>query len=210
MDENSLLPADRVEGLLHMLCEELFDTVDEVRTLACQSISQEAGMAVPLQYLLCILDLPQARQALLAAAPAWREALERLEALVQHVDTVWAEDQRGWAAYETLLRAPFLVKRPSQPDLRDWDVLLILERDSCFGGAWDGLMEWLHQQGSRENQADIQRVRQLAAFERAYRVNLRDVVSQPADQQASGQAADGAQPPTSSPSPLRPSNPLIL
>lgn len=62
---------DRVEGLLHMLCEELFDDVDKVRTLACQSIDHEAGMAVPLQYLLCVLDLPQARQALSEAAPSF-------------------------------------------------------------------------------------------------------------------------------------------
>lgn len=177
MNEKGVVLADRVEGLLHMLCEELFDDVDEVRTLACQSIDREAGMTVPLQYLLCTLDLPQARQALLAALPDWREAVDRLEALVQHVDTVWTEDQRGWAAYEALLRAPFPVKRPSQPDLRDWDVLLILERNSRFGGAWDGLMEWLHQQGSRANQADIQRIRQLAAFERAHGVDVLRVLS---------------------------------
>ncbi len=82
--------ADRVEGLLHMVCEELFDSVDEVRALACQSIDREAGMAVPLQYLLCVLDLPQARQALIEAVPAWRAALDRLDALLQHVDAVWA------------------------------------------------------------------------------------------------------------------------
>ncbi len=128
--------ADRVEGLLHLLCEELFDDVDEVRTLACQSIDHEAGMAVPLQYLLCTLYLPQARQALLETTPAWREALERLEALLQHVDAVRAEDRRGWANLETLLHAPWPVRRPNQPDLRDWDVLLALERDGRFSGSW--------------------------------------------------------------------------
>ncbi len=168
--------ADRVEGLLHMMCEELFDDVDEVRTLACQGIDREAGMAVPLQYLLCVLDLPQARQALLAAAPAWREALDRLEALVQHVDTVWAEDRRGWANLEALHLAPWPLRRPRAPDLRDWDVLLALERDGRFGGSWDAQLEWLHQQGSRENQADIQRILQLAAFERAHGVAVMAVL----------------------------------
>lgn len=177
MDENGLLPADRVEGLLHMLCEELFDDVEEVRTLACQSIDHEAGMSVPLQYLLCTLDLPRARQALLETTPAWREALERLEALLQHIDAVWAEDRRGWANLETLLHAPWPVRRPNQPDLRDWDVLLALERDSCFGGSWDAQLEWLHQQGSRENQADIQRILQLAAFERTQGVDVLGVLS---------------------------------
>ncbi len=177
MDEISLLPAERVEGLLHMLCEELFDTVDEVRTLACQSIDREAGMAVPLQYLLCTLDLPQARRALLAAAPAWREALDRLEALVQHADTVWTEDRRGWANLETLLHAPWPVQRPREPDLRDWDVLLALERDGRFGGSWDAQLEWLHQQGSRENQGDIQRILRLAAFERAHGASVMAVLS---------------------------------
>ena len=170
MDNNGLRTEDRVEGLLHMLCEELFDSADEVRTLACQSIDREAGMAVPLQFLLCTLDLPQARQALLAATPAWRAALEQLEALLQHVDAVWAEDRRGWANLETLLHAPWPIRRPWQPDLRDGDVLLALERDHCFGGSWDAQLEWLHQQGSRENQADIQRILQLAAFERTHGV----------------------------------------
>ncbi|GEM_PF-3098699 len=172
MDSDGLQTEDRVEGLLHMLCEELFDDVDEVRTLACQSIDREAGMAVPLQYLLCTLDLPQARRALLAAAPAWREALTRLEALVQHAEVIWTEDQRGWANLETLLHAPWPVRRPAQPDLRDWDVLLALERDGCFGGSWDAQLEWLHQQGSSENQADIQRILSLAAFEQAHSVTV--------------------------------------
>ncbi len=165
-----VMMADRVEGLLHMLCEELFDDGNEVRTLACQSIDHAAGMTVPLQYLLCTLDLPQARQALLAATPAWRTALDMLEALLQHADVVWAEDRRGWANLEALLHAPWPVRRPQQPDLRDWDVLLALERDGRFGGSWDAQLEWLHQQGSRENQADIQRILQLAAFERTHGV----------------------------------------
>ena len=176
MDEISLLPAERVEGLLHMLCEELFDTVDEMRTLACQSIDHEAGMAVPLQYLLCVLDLPQARQALSEAAPAWRAALDQFEALLQHVDAVWAEDRRGWANLEALHHAPWPVRRPREPDLRDWDVLLVLERNSRFGGSWDAQLEWLHQQGSRENQPDIQRILQLAAFERAHGVDVMGVL----------------------------------
>jgi hypothetical protein len=176
MDNNGLLPADRVEGLLHMLCEELFDEVDEVRTLACQSIDHEAGMAVPLQYLLCVLDLPQARRALMEAAPAWRAALDQMEALLQHVETVWAEDRRGWAGLEALLHAPWPVRRPRLPDLRDGDVLLALERDSCFGGLWDAQLEWLHQQGSRENQADIQRILQLAAFERTHGMGVLEVL----------------------------------
>jgi hypothetical protein len=186
MIETGVFEEDRVEGLLHLLCEELFDAVDEVRTLACQSIDHEAGMTVPLQYLLCILDLPQARRALLEAAPAWRAALERLEALVLHADAVWAEDRRGWANLEALLHAPWPVRRPSQPDLRDWDVLLALERDGRFGGSWDAQLEWLHQQGSRENQPDIQRILQLAAFERAYGASVQAVLSEKVQQVAGG------------------------
>lgn len=176
MEENGVTLSDRVEALLQMVCEELFDAEDQVRALACQSVVPELGALVPLQYLLCILDLPRGRQALLAALPAWREALDSLAALVEHVEVVWAEDRRGWAAHQALLTAPFPVRRPSQPDLRDWDTLLVLERDARFGGSWDRQMEWLHQQGTRQNQGDIQRIRQLAAFERTYKVNLRDVL----------------------------------
>jgi len=181
-EETGVSQADRVEALLHLMCEELFDVEDQVRLLACQSLAAEADYRAPLQYLLCTLDLPAARQVLMQALPAWQAALEGLAALIHHVDDVWAEDRRGWAPFEALLKAPFAVRRPSQPDLREWDVLLILERDGRFGGAWDGLMEWLHQHGSREHQADIQRIRQLAAFEHAYQVNLRNVVSGEADQ----------------------------
>jgi len=169
--------ADRLEALLHLLCEELWDGSDQVRALACQSRIPEAGLTFPLQYLLCVLNLPEGRRALAAALPAWQEALDGLAALLAHVDEVRAEDRRGWAPYVCLLTAPFPVRRPSWPDLRDWDTLLVLERDGRFAGSWDGLMEWLHQQGSRENQGDIRRIRQLAAFERAYRVDLLDVLN---------------------------------
>ncbi|HRX04089.1 MAG: hypothetical protein KDI07_14295 [Anaerolineae bacterium] len=177
MNETSFLPADRVEGLLHMLCEELWERDDQVRLLACQSVESEPGVAVPLQYLLCTLDLPGGRAALRQALPAWRSALDDLGALLDHADDVWAEDRRGWAPFVTLHKAPFPIRRPSGPDLRDWDVLLVMERDACFGGSWQGLLERLHQQGSRENQRDIQRVLQLDAFERAFGVNLRRVLS---------------------------------
>lgn len=168
---------DRVEALLHLLCEEQFDAQDEVRTLACQHINREAGMSVPLQYLLCILDLPQARAALRAALPAWAEAVRQLETLLEHVETVWAEDRRGWASLSSLLLAPWPVRRPGQPDLRDHDVLLMLERDLQFNGSWDAQLEALHQQGSRQNQPDIQRILQLAAFERQHHTNLREVLA---------------------------------
>lgn len=167
---------DRVEALLHLLCEELFDAEDEVCTLACQHINHEAGNSVPLQYLLCILELPQARAALRAALPAWVEAAGLLAALLEHVEVVWAEDTRGCAALSSLLQAPWPVRRPGQPDLRDHDVLLMLERDLQFHGSWDAQIESLHQQGSRQNQADIQRILQLAAFERRHHVNLRELL----------------------------------
>lgn len=172
-----ITPQDRVEALLHLLCEELFDAEDEVRTLACQSIDHEAGMSVPLQYLICRLDLPAARAALHAALPDWTEALQRLDDLLAHAETVWAEDGRGWAGLSCLLTAPWPVRRPSQPDLRDHDLLLTLERDARFGGSWDAQLEWLHQQGSRQNQPDIRRILQLAAFEREQRVNLHDLLA---------------------------------
>ncbi|MCB0201105.1 MAG: hypothetical protein KDI03_13630 [Anaerolineae bacterium] len=177
MNENAWLPADRVEGLLHMLCEELWEVEDEVRLLACQSADGEPGVVIPLQYLLCTLDAPAGREALRQALPAWRAALDDLGALLDHADDVWAEDRRGWAPFVALHKAPFPVRRPSGPDLRDWDVLLVLERDARFGGSWQGLLEWLHQQGSRANQRDIQRVLQLDGFERAFQVDLRSVLS---------------------------------
>jgi hypothetical protein len=170
--ETGITVSDRVEALLERICEELWEAEDQVRLLTCQSVIPELGMSVPLQYLVCILDVPEARRALLAALPAWREALDGLAALLEHADAVWAEDTRGWAPWQALLTAPFSVRRPCQPDLRDPDVLLVLERNSCFGGSWELQMEWLHLQGSRENQADIQRIRQMAAFERTNYVNL--------------------------------------
>lgn len=172
-----ITPQDRVEALLHLLCEELFDAEDEVRTLACQSIDRAADMSVPLQYLICRLDLPAARAALRATLPDWAAALQRLDALLAQTETVWAGDRRGWAGFSSLLSAPWPVRRPNQADLRDHDVLLILERDARFGGSWDAQLEWLHQRGSRQNQPDIRRILQLAAFEREQRVNVRDVLT---------------------------------
>lgn len=172
-----MLPADRVEGLLHMLCEELWETDDQVRLLACQSVECEPGVTVPLQYLLCTLDVAGGRAALKEALPAWRRALDELAALLEHADDVWAEDRRGWAPFVALHTAPFPVRRPARPDLRDWDVLLVLERDARFDGSWQAFMEWLHGQGSRANQPDIQRIRQLEGFERAFQVNVRNVLS---------------------------------
>ena len=170
--ESCVTVADRVEALLERICEELWEAEDQVRLLTCQSVIPELGISVPLQYLLCILDVPEARRALQGALPAWRQALDGLAALIDHAEVAWAEDTRGWASWQTLLTAPFPIRRPSLPDLRDGDVLLVYERDSCFEGSWDMQMEWLHQHGSRENQADIQRIRQLSAFERAHHVNL--------------------------------------
>ncbi len=176
MSSFPVTPQDRVEALLHLLCEELFDEQNEVRTLACQHIDHQAGVSVPLQYLLCRLDLPQARAALLAALPAWEQAVQQLAALVTHIASVWAEDARGWAGFSSLLHAPWSVQRPAQPDVRDHDVLLLLERDLQYHGSWDALLEALHQQGSRQNQSEIQRILQLAAFERTYQVNLQEIV----------------------------------
>ena len=78
----------------------------------------------------------------------------------------WRVSARSWP-----------VQRPREPDLRDWDVLLALERDGRFGGSWDAQLEWLHQQGSRENQGDIQRILRLAAFERAHGASVMAVLS---------------------------------
>lgn len=168
--------SDRVEALLGSICEELWDSEEQIRLLTCQSVVPELGLSVPLQYLVCILDAPAARRALSTALAAWRQALESLAALLDHAEMVWAEDTRGWAPWQALLTAPFPVRRPSQPDLRDGDVLLVYERDSCFDGSWDRQMEWLHQHGSRENQADIQRIRQISAFEQAHHVDLWQVL----------------------------------
>lgn len=177
MSDMSVVEADRVEALLHLMCEELFDQVDQVRALACQSVEAEAGMVVPLQYLLCVLDLPEARHALQAALPAWRSALEQLQSLLDHVEAMWDEDPYGCANLSALLYAPWPVRRPSRPDLRDADMLLVLERNLRFGGSWDAFMEWLHLHGSRQYQAAIQRIRQLAAFEQGHQVDIMDVLS---------------------------------
>lgn len=177
MSNVSVADADRVEALLHLMCEELFDQVDQVRALACQSVEAEAGMVVPLQYLLCVLDLPEARQALQAVLPAWKSGLEQLQSLLSHVEAVWAEDTCGCANLSALLYAPWPVRRPPRPDLRDADVLLALERNLRFGGSWDAFMEWLHLNGSRQHQAAIQRIRQLAAFEQGHQVDVMDVLS---------------------------------
>ncbi|MCS6843463.1 MAG: hypothetical protein NZ528_03935 [Caldilineales bacterium] len=177
MNEACVTEADRVEALLHLMCEELFDQVDQVRALACQSVEAEAGMVVPLQYLLCVLNLPEARHALQAALPAWQTALDQLTSLLDHVEAVWVEDPCGCASLEALLYAPWPVRRPPGPDLRDADVLLALERNLRFGGSWDAFMEWLHLDGSRRHQETIRRIRQLADFEWAHGVDVMAVLS---------------------------------
>jgi len=142
-----------------------------------QPTSEGVGDPIPLQYALCTLDLPAARGVI-------RHTAQALLALLIAVDgpaaspqaAAWTDDDLdGCRKFRALLAAPNWLLRPVEPDNRDPDVALLLERE-LGGRGWPGLLETLHQAGSVEWQPAIRRCREMMRFEEETGVNLAKLV----------------------------------
>ncbi len=133
----------------------------------------DAREPIPLQYALCTLDLPAARGVI-------RHAAQALLALLDAVDGSTGSPQvaaratdtlDGCSKFRALLAAPDWLLRPVEPDTRDFDVALLLERE-LGGQGWPGLLGALHRAGSVEWQPAIRRCRELMRFEAETGVDL--------------------------------------
>jgi len=134
-------------------------------------------MVVPYQYLLLTLASDQARAGTRQAAQAVRDAADQLLALLEAYEQAAAGEHPEWAKLIALLQAPFPVEIPPNCDTRDPDVISVMIRDTRFEGSWEKNLNWLAQQGSEEQRRiSAARIRQLAAFEETYGVNLADLL----------------------------------
>jgi hypothetical protein len=131
--------------------------------------SPATGEVLPAQYLLLVRDLPHTRSAL-------RQAALDLLALLDAAQAGYAGDSEdGCGRFRALLAAPGWLLRPAEPDGRDPDVALLLERERG-GQGWPGLLEALHQAGSVEWQPAIRRCRELMRFEMETGVDLAELM----------------------------------
>jgi hypothetical protein len=159
-----------VEALLEGLAlhDEACEAYPDLMALRARAQGENGPPLLPLQWVLCVADVPLARRLI-------RHAARSLLGLLDAADAGW---RRGQASncplWEVLAAAPDWLLRPDPPDDDDPDVALLLERDESFGGDWNGLIEELHRAGSRTWQEAIARCRAMQRFERAHQVNLRD------------------------------------
>jgi hypothetical protein len=134
-------------------------------------------MVVPYQYLLLTLASDQARAGTRQTAQAVRDAAERLLALLETYEQAATGEHPEWAKFIALLQAPFPVEIPPDCDTRDPDVIAVMIRDTRFEGSWEKNLGWLARHGSEEQRrTSAARIRQLAAFEETYGVNLADLL----------------------------------
>ncbi|TEU17160.1 MAG: hypothetical protein E3J21_09095 [Anaerolineales bacterium] len=176
-------PTQSVEKLLRALFE---GTASDGPWVAHNGIAWEMeelayheplDMLVPYQYLLLTLASDEARAATRQTAQAVRAAADRLLALLETYEQAAAGEHPEWAKFIALLEAPFPVEIPPNCDTRDPDVIAVMLRDTRFEGSWEKNLEWMTLCGSGEQQRlDGTRIRQLAAFEEAYGVNLADLL----------------------------------
>jgi hypothetical protein len=141
------------------LVEALLDGA--IRSGLCPELrgcTPATGEVLPAQYLLLVRDLPGTRSAL-------RQAALGLLALLDAAEAGYACDgEDGCGKFQALLSAPDWLLRPAEPDSRDLDVALLLERERG-GQGWPDLLEALHQAGSVEWQPAIRRCREMMRFE---------------------------------------------
>lgn len=175
--------AEAVEMLLRVFFEGSASDVPWVRHWGIEAEMEELAyhkeldMPVPYQYLLLTLAGDATREATRETAEAVRDAVEKLLALLDLYDEVRQGEHPEWAKLVALLEAPFPVKRPSNCDTRDPDVISVMIRDIRFGGSWEKKLRWLALQGTEAQQRiDGARARRLAAFEEAYGVDLADLL----------------------------------
>jgi hypothetical protein len=148
------------------LLEALLDGA--IRSGLCPELrgcTPATGEVLPAQYLLLVRDLPHTRSAL-------RQAVLGLSALLDAAEASYTfGNGDGCGKFRALLAAPDWLLRPVEPDNRDLDVALLLERE-LGGRGWPGLLEALHQAGSVEWQPAIRRCREMMRFETETRVDL--------------------------------------
>jgi hypothetical protein len=168
-----------VEALLAglVLDDEACETHPELESLRAlaETVGTGPGGGEPgtLQWLLCAADLPAARRIIRRSAWALLDLLEC-------IDDGHAEGERnGCPLWSALRHAPPWLARPAEPDDRQDDIALLLERDESYHGDWQALIEALHQAGSRPWQWAIRRCRRMQRFERDYAVNLRALLEPP-------------------------------
>ena len=134
-------------------------------------------MVVPYQYLLLTLASDETRAVTRQTAQAVRDAADRILALLETYEQAAAGEHPEWSKFVALLEAPFPVETPPNCDTRDPDVIAVMIRDIQFEGSWEKNLNWLARHGSEEQRRlDGARIRQLAAFEEAYGVNLSDLL----------------------------------
>lgn len=152
-------------NIAHLL-EALLDGA--IRSGLCPELrgcTPVTGEVLPAQYLLLVRDLPRTRSAL-------RQAALDLLALLDAAEAGYAfGNGDGFGKFRALLAAPDWLLRPAEPDSRDFDVALLLERE-LGGQGWPGLLEALHQAGSVSWQPAIRRCREMMRFEAEKGVDL--------------------------------------
>ena len=166
-----MLTPHLIEALLAglLLDDEACEAYPELGEL--RQRAQLGGAPLPLQWALCVADLPLARGLIRHTAAA-------LLALLDGIDGGWAAGQRdGCPLWHTLQRAPDWLLLPDKPDDNEADIALLLERDESYGGDWQALIEALHRAGSREWQWAIRRCRAMQAYEKGHEANLRDLLT---------------------------------
>jgi hypothetical protein len=135
-------------------------------------------MVVPYQYLLLTLASDQTRDGTRQAVQAVRDAADQLLVLLDtYQQAATGGEHPEWAKFIALLQAPFPVEIPPNCDTRDPDVIAVMIRDTRFESSWEKNLNWLAQHGSEEQRRiSAARIRQLAAFEETYGVNLADLL----------------------------------
>lgn len=175
-------PPQAVETLLRALFEGTRTTgpwVDHRPSeleMAAVAPHDPLDLVVPYQYLLLTLVGDETRAMTRQAAEAVRAAAKRLLALLDLYRRAVAGPDPQWARFVTLCQAPFPVQRPARCDLRDPAAVAVMVREARFDGSWRRYLEWLEEHGTdRERRLTGRRIRELAAFEEAYGVDLADL-----------------------------------
>lgn len=162
-----------VEALLEglVLHDEACQAYPDLAALRSRAQGEDGPPLLPLQWALCVADLPLVRRLI-------RHAAHALLDLVDVADAGW---QRGRASgcplWEVLTGAPPWLLRPDPPDDDEPDIALLLERDESHRSDWNGLIEALHRAGSVEWQWAIVRCRAMQRYERIHLVNLRHLLT---------------------------------
>ena len=130
---------------------------------------------IPYQYVLVTLAAERTRALVRETLRLVHSTAARLLALLE----LYEQGQAicpGWGKFVALLHAPFPVARPDICDTRDPDTGALMMRDVFYGGSWAAMIAEVEQEGAAQQHRYVARLRELAAFEAAYHVNLSEVL----------------------------------